>query len=136
MNAARSVQGFTKFTHALANLERTLQLPEDNEDYRNSTILAFLLAQEAAWKAFKWVLKDKAGMEVSSPKPVFQEAFSQGWLGNDDTLWLDMAEDRNLVAHTYSAQQAMEIYRRIKGYAAALRQAHTLLVKKYPDLNA
>jgi hypothetical protein len=42
-----------------------MTLPDDNEDYRNSAILAFLLAQEAAWKAIKWVLKDKIAIEVA-----------------------------------------------------------------------
>ena len=41
MSATRPVQTFAKFTHALANLERTMTLPEENEDYRNSAILAF-----------------------------------------------------------------------------------------------
>ena len=134
MNATRPAQAFTKFTNSLANLERTIKLPEDNEDYRNSAILAFLLAQEVAWKAIRWVLKDKIGIEVSGPKPVLQEAFAQGWLGTDDTVWLDMAEDRNLVAHTYSGEQAKEIYQRVKIYAGALHQAHNLLSAKYPDL--
>ncbi len=134
MNAARAGQAFAKFSYALANLERTMKLPETNEDYRNSAILAFLLAQEAAWRAIKWVLKEKMAIEIAGPKPVLQEAFVQGWLGHDDTVWLDMAEDRNLVAHTYSAEQAMEIYQRVKRYVLALRHAHTLLTEKYPDL--
>jgi len=58
----------------------------DNEDYRNSAILAFLLAQETAWKAIKWVLRDKIAIEVAGPKPVLQEAFLQGWLGSDETV--------------------------------------------------
>jgi hypothetical protein len=41
MSDTRPAQAFVKFTHALANLERTMTLPEDNEDYRNSAILAF-----------------------------------------------------------------------------------------------
>ena len=134
MKESRSSQAFAKFSHTLANLERTMTLSEDNEDYRNSAILAFLLAQEAAWKAIKWVLKEKIAIEVAGPKPVIQQAFLQGWLGNDETVWLGMAEDRNLVAHTYDAEQALEIYHRVKDYVLALRKAHDLLVEKYPDL--
>jgi hypothetical protein len=70
MRDIRSIQAFAKFTRALTNLECTMTLPEDNEDYRNSAILAFLLAQETAWKAIKWVLKDKIAIEVAGPKPV------------------------------------------------------------------
>jgi hypothetical protein len=87
MSDTRPVQAFEKFTLALADLERTMTLPEDNRDYRNSAILAFLLAQETAWKALKWLLKDKIGIEVAGPKPVIQEAFLQGWLGDDDKVW-------------------------------------------------
>ena len=65
---------------------------------------------------------------------MIQQAFLQGWLGNDETVWLGMAEDRNLVAHTYDAEQALEIYHRVKDYVLALRKAHDLLVEKYPDL--
>ncbi len=136
MSATRPIQAFAKFTQALANLERTMTLPEENEDYRNSAILAFLLAQETAWKAIKWVLKDKIAIEVAGPKPVLQEAFLQGWLGDDDTVWLSMAEDRNLVAHTYNAEQAREIYDRVKDYVVALRKAHDLLIENYPDLQS
>jgi nucleotidyltransferase substrate binding protein (TIGR01987 family) len=134
MSDTRPSQAFAKFTCALANLERTMALPEDNEDYRNSAILAFLLAQETAWKAIKWVLKDKIAIEVAGPKPVLQEAFLQAWLGNDDKVWLSMAQDRNLVAHTYNAEQVLEIYYRVKDYVVALRKAHDLLTEKYPDL--
>jgi len=134
MSEPRPVQAFAKFNHALANLERTMKLPEDNEDYRNSAILAFLLAQETAWKAIKWVLKNKIAIEVAGPKPVLQETFLQGWLGDDDTVWLGMAVDRNLVAHTYNAEQAIGIYHRVKDYVVALRKAHDLLTEKYPDL--
>ncbi len=134
MSDVRPIQAFAKFDRALANLERTMTLPEDNEDYRNSAILAFLLAQETAWKVIKWVLKDKIAIEVAGPKPVLQEAFLQGWLGNDDKVWLSMAQDRNLVAHTYNAEQALEIYYRVKDYVVALRKAHDLLTEKYPDL--
>jgi nucleotidyltransferase substrate binding protein (TIGR01987 family) len=136
MSATRPVQAFAKFTQALANLERTMTLPEENEDYRNSAILAFLLAQETAWKAIKWILKDKIAIEIAGPKPVLQQAFIQGWLGNDETVWLSMAEDRNLVAHTYNEEQAREIYQRVKDYVVVLRKTHDLLTENYPDLHS
>jgi nucleotidyltransferase substrate binding protein (TIGR01987 family) len=133
MSDDRSAQAFTNFTSALVNLERTMTLPEDNEDYRSSAMLAFLLAQEAACEAIKWVLKEKIAIEVAGPKPVIQEAFLQGWLGGDDVVWLDMLRDRNLVVHIYSDERALATYRRVKDYAVALRSAHDLLIKKYPD---
>jgi nucleotidyltransferase substrate binding protein (TIGR01987 family) len=136
MSASRSAQAFTKFTDSLARLERALALPSENEDFRNSAILTFLLAQECCWKALKWVLKDKIGIEVGGPKPVLQEAYVQGWLGEDDTPWLAMADDRNLVTHTYNAEQALSIYSRLGVYSVALRHANDTLLELYPDLQA
>ncbi|MEI7670199.1 MAG: HI0074 family nucleotidyltransferase substrate-binding subunit, partial [Pseudomonadota bacterium] len=98
----RISQAFVKFTAALKNFERTMKLPEDNEDYRNSAILSFLLTQETAWKAIKWLLKEEIAIEANGPKTVIQEAFLQGWLGTDSDIWFDMTQDRNLIAHTYN----------------------------------
>jgi nucleotidyltransferase substrate binding protein (TIGR01987 family) len=134
MSDSRVMQAWTKFAHALANLERTMTLPEDNEDCRSSAILAFLLTQEAAWKVFKLLLKEKLAIELAGPRPVFQEAFVQHWLGDDETVWSRMTVDRNLVAHTYNEEQAMVIYQRVKQYAVILRTAHDLIVKTYPDV--
>lgn len=111
-----------------------MSLPETDEDYRNSAILNFLLAQECCWKALKWVLKEKIGIDVAGPKPVLQEAYAQGWLGEDDTLWIAMADDRNLVTHTYNAAQALSIYQRVKTYMPALRRTHETLSIRFADL--
>ena len=111
-----------------------MALPEDNEAYRSAAILAFLLAQEAAWKAFKLLLKEKLAIELAGPRPVFQEAFVQRWLGDDETVWSRMTVDRNLVAHTYDEEQAVEIYQRVKQYVILLRTAHDTLMALYPDI--
>jgi nucleotidyltransferase substrate binding protein (TIGR01987 family) len=134
MNVSRATQAFAKFASALRNLERTLTLPEENEDYRNSATLSFMLAQEAAWKAFQKLLQEKIGIEAAGPKPVLQEAFLQGWLGMDDRIWIDMAMDRNLVAHICNSEQKKEIYRRVKRYAVALRLARDALTFRYAEL--
>jgi hypothetical protein len=34
----------------------------------------------------------------------------------------------------YGAEQAIEIYHRVKDYVVALRKAHDLLIEKYPGL--
>ena len=135
MKTSRSKQAFDRFSKALKNLERTLTLPEDNEDYRNSTILAFVLAEETFWKALKWILKEEVGINTTGPKPALQEAYQQKWLGEDDKLWLGMVDDRNNVAHTYNEDLAKKIYNNIKTYAPEMRQTHNLLVESYSSLS-
>ena len=130
----RISQAFVKFTAALKNFERTMKLPEDNEDYRNSAILSFLLTQETAWKAIKWLLKEEIAIEANGPKTVIQEAFLQGWLGTDSDIWFDMTQDRNLIAHTYNAEDAKEIYQKMKNYIVALRDLNNFLTNKYQYL--
>ena len=134
MHTKRSSQAFDRFDKALANLERTLTLPEGNEDYRNSTILAFLLAEETVWKALKWILKEEVGIDISGPKPVLKEAYQQEWLGEDDKLWLGMVDDRNNVSHTYNEETAKAIYQNIKTYALAMRYTHGILSALYKNL--
>lgn len=130
----RPAKAFRNFRKALSNLERALNLPEENEDYRNSAILSFVLAYEQCWKTLKWVLKEYIGIEEQGPKPVIQAAYQQGLLTEEDTLWIDMANDRNLVAHTYDEERAKEIYTHIKCYAKAMRAAHDTLLRLYPAL--
>ncbi|MEM0950528.1 MAG: HI0074 family nucleotidyltransferase substrate-binding subunit [Cyanobacteria bacterium P01_H01_bin.74] len=135
MSEIRAAKAFQNFSKTLKNLERTLKLPEDNEDYRNSALLSFVLACEQCWKLLKWVLKEYIAIEARGPKPSIQEAYLQGWLSETDETWLDMADDRNLLSHTYDESQALEIYRRVKNdYAVNMRKLHTLLKEKYPKL--
>ena len=82
----------------------------------------------------KWTLREKLLIETKAPKPTLQEAYAQEWLGANDEVWLNMAEDRNLVVHTYSEEQAQEIYEHIKLYAVTMRQTHDILAKMYPEL--
>ncbi|MEM6602956.1 MAG: HI0074 family nucleotidyltransferase substrate-binding subunit [Pseudomonadota bacterium] len=130
----RSIKAFRNFSKALHNLERTMALPSDNEDYRNSAILSFVIAYEQFWKTLKWILKEYIALDINGPKPILQAAYAQGWLGNKDKLWLNMANDRNLVAHTYDEERAREIYEHVKQYAVSMRDCHKKLSELYPDL--
>lgn len=133
MSATRSQQAFDNFSKALSRLEDALHM-QPTEDTRDIAILRFMFTYETAWKAFKWVLQEKLLINEKAPRPILQEAYGQGWLGDDDTVWLNMAEDRNLVVHTYNEEQAQEIFEHIQQYATIIRMPHDLLLAKYPDL--
>lgn len=56
----------------------------------------------------------------NSPKAVLREAFSAGLI-NDDEVWLEMLNDRNITAHIYSENLSIEICNNIKSkYLAVL----------------
>ena len=57
--------------------------------------------------------------EIRSPKAALKEAKTQGWI-REEKIWLEMLEARNRMAHVYSAEQAMEVYGKLPGFATAL----------------
>lgn len=135
MNEQRTRQAIRKFCDALANLETEITTSTADRKSRNSVLLSFVLLFETVWKALKGLLILQEGVEASSPKEVLRQAFQVDWLGSSDATWLDMADDRNLVAHTYSEEQAITIYERVvQRYAPALRALHEVLKAKAPRL--
>jgi len=51
------------------------------------------------WKTLKDLLTYK-GIDALLPREVLRQAFASGLL-QDGQLWIDMLEQRNLMAHTY-----------------------------------
>ena len=73
---------------------------------------------ELCWKLLKRSLLFQ-GIDATSPRDVFKEAFRQGWLSEGDNFWAKMIEDRNLTSHTYNEERALEIYSRFASYREA-----------------
>lgn len=134
MNEQRMKQAIQCFRDALCNLEEEIATYENTKKSRNSALLTFILAFEAFWKALKILLYQREGIDVASPKGVLQNAFQQGWLGQNDTIWMDMSDDRNLISHTYSEDRAIQIYAQVEHYAVAMRATCDFLKEKHPTL--
>ena len=83
---------------------------------------------EMSWKAIKRTLS-YIGIESTSPRSCFKDAFQQGWL-QDEMLWLDMIEMRNLTSHTYDETQTRQLLDKIDDYLIAFNQLYILLEKK------
>jgi nucleotidyltransferase substrate binding protein (TIGR01987 family) len=66
---------------------------------------------ELFWKALKVFLAQE-GMDARTPKDCLREAFRLGWLENE-SVYLDMLEDRNKTSHIDAKSTAEEILRRI-----------------------
>ncbi len=84
---------------------------------RDASIQRFEYSFEIFWKLLKEYLKEKEGIICASPKSYFREAFKVELLTEEETIKaLEMTDDRNLTAHTYHEEVAMEIYQKIRDY--------------------
>ena len=70
-----------------------------------------------SWKALKRYL-DFLGIDVKSPRDVFKESYSMRII-DDENIWLDMIEQRNLSSHVYDEYQIREILDKIDDYKEA-----------------
>lgn len=82
--------------------------------YRDALIKRFELAYDVSWKYLKLVLKKRHGIEVASPRTVFQECHNQGILNREEAdIFMNMIHDRNELVHTYDESVAERISRHI-----------------------
>ncbi|MDY3618790.1 type VII toxin-antitoxin system MntA family adenylyltransferase antitoxin [Agathobaculum sp.] len=84
-----------------------------SDTMRDGVIQRFEFTTELAWKACRENLLAMGYAEVNGPKPVMREAFAHG-LVEDETVWIDILNDRNLTSHVYKEQTANEIFERIR----------------------
>ncbi|MBL4652734.1 MAG: nucleotidyltransferase substrate binding protein [Flavobacteriales bacterium] len=91
----------TKFEFALSALAKDKQ----NELYQMALIQTFEFTFELAWKTIKDYLKYGGVEEANLPREVIKHAFNLKIIENGQA-WIDMLEDRNLMAHTYDDSRA------------------------------
>jgi nucleotidyltransferase substrate binding protein (TIGR01987 family) len=83
-------------------------------------IKAYEFSFELGWKTLKDLLAYE-GIDAPLPRQVIREAFAAGLLP-DGQVWIDMLEQRNLMAHTYDLKRAQRALVLIRGtFAPALR---------------
>jgi len=102
------------FKKAVERLSEGLSELEGNKSsvVRDGVIQRFEFTTELAWKATREYLMDQGFVDINSPKAVMKEAFSFGLI-SDDTIWIQILNDRNLTSHIYKEELADEICSRI-----------------------
>lgn len=83
-----------------------------SDTMRDGVIQRFEFTTELAWKACREYLMEMGYAEVNGPKPVMREAFAHGLI-DDETVWINILNDRNLTSHMYKEQTANEIFEHI-----------------------
>lgn len=102
----------------------------NNHLYQIALIGAFQFTFELCWKTMKDYLAYN-GIQVSLPREVIKQAFHHGLIP-DGQVWIDMLEERNLMAHVYQEPAALEAKKSIcDRYAPAIDlMYHYLLERK------
>ena len=112
---------------ALARLREAVEQPAATLKDRESRVVRFGFTYELTWKTLQKALAAE-GIVANSPRAAFRAAFKQGWI-EDEQGWLDMIEDRNLLAHTYDEDRALEISERVPRYFHLLESAYSRVTK-------
>ncbi len=99
----------SKLSDALEQLEEAIKDPIDSHHLAiDGTIQRFEFTFEFLWKWLKLIISGK-GIEVNFPKDVLKKAYKTKMI-EDESIWLQMLNDRNLTSHTYNSDLAISIY--------------------------
>ncbi len=119
---------FKDFKHALNNLKNGLNQAQDDLDI-DGVIKRFEICYELAWKLIKEYLEG-VGIVCKNPRYCFKEAFSNALIDNE-LVWMNMIEDRNMLVHIYTAKGTRKIFKAIKSrYLGSLTHLHQILNKE------
>jgi len=94
---------------------------QKDEFVRDSAILRFELCFELFWKILRQFALTK-GVVVNSPKDSVRSAFRLGAI-EEDAIYLEMIETRNLLVHTYEMDYAEKIYVLLPEYLQSMNTA-------------
>ena len=128
-------QRFDNLQRAYQRLRWALEIHQqdpDNDLIRMAVIKAYEFTFELSWKTLKDFLAYN-GIDAKLPREVLKQAFATG-LVIDGQLWIDMLEERNLMAHTYDDARARIAVDQIQErYLGGLQQLHDMLATKLQE---
>lgn len=114
---------------AFAALERLLKTPVTEPRDLSGIVKDFEIVYELSWKTLKKFLESE-GHSPRSAREAFLLAFQLGYL-EDDRVWVEMIEDRNLTGHTYNQPFAASLVKRIREkYLPALAGLRNTIVSE------
>jgi nucleotidyltransferase substrate binding protein (TIGR01987 family) len=106
-------QRFVNFEKAFFQLSKGVEKQSDLDDIgKEGLIQRFEYTLELAWKTLKDLLESER-IIVKSPAETIKHAFRMGIIDNGE-LWIQMLDDRNLMAHTYDELNFNSALRNIK----------------------
>ena len=107
---------YDNFCKAFSNLKEGSLLEEPYTIVEQTGIVGlFEICFEQSWKLMKEILEEHGRFEerIGSPRAIIKIAYQCGMI-NDCEGWLKLLESRNILAHTYSDEQAIYVIRKLK----------------------
>lgn len=102
-------QRFNNYCRSYSQLNNAVKAHSeqpDNELIQMALVKAFEMTFELAWKTMKDYLRYN-GIDVKLPREVIKQAFAND-IVVDGQIWIDMLENRNVMAHVYDEARARE----------------------------
>jgi nucleotidyltransferase substrate binding protein (TIGR01987 family) len=129
----RAEDGLYNFSNALdrfiSSIEREDEIKNEGfgDIYLDLTVKRFEFTYEMSWRALKRYL-DFVGMDVKNPRATFKEAYLQEII-DEENIWLDMIEQRNLSSHIYDEYEISDIVNKVEFYKNAFIKLRNRLKK-------
>jgi len=130
----RCEDGIYNFRRALVRFREALERKEALERegfgdiFLDLAVKRFEFTFEMSWKAIKRCL-DFLGIEAKYPRACFKEAYALGLLKNE-SVWLEMIEQRNLTSHVYNQDEVKGILIRLDEYCLNFEELIARLEEK------
>ncbi|MDP3877170.1 MAG: HI0074 family nucleotidyltransferase substrate-binding subunit [Methylobacter sp.] len=132
MNDIRWKQRFENLQAAYQLLQEAIAAHKDmpeNHLIEMALIKSFEMTFELSWKTLKDYLAFN-GIDVKFPREIIKQAFATDIIV-DGQLWIDMLEERNLMAHVYNHASALKATESICAhYQLGLAQLHHYLLDR------
>jgi nucleotidyltransferase substrate binding protein (TIGR01987 family) len=129
-----SMRKYENFCKALSKLEVGLKLEEPYTIVEQTGIVGlFEICFEQSWKVMKALLEEHGRTEdrIGSPKAIIKIAYQCGMVSNCEG-WLNLLEARNILAHTYSDEQALNVIENLKlEYVELFRELKSELEERW-----
>lgn len=122
-------QRFENLSKAYRQLENNLKITSPNDAEKQGIIKSFEFTFELSWKTLKDYLNAE-GIVANSPREVIKQSFHIELIKDGDA-WIDMLDQRNLMAHTYDEARAEKALKLIsQNYFIAIKDLITFFEKK------
>ena len=128
---------YDNFSKALKNLKECLKVEEPYSVVEQTGIVGlFQICFEQSWKLMKEVLENhgRFAVRTGSLREIIKIAYQCDMIKNQKA-WLEILESRNILAHTYSDEQSLNVIKSIKSdYISVFEELKNELDKRWIDI--
>lgn len=122
LKLGKAENALARFAEILAKYEAA-----PSTEFRDASIKRFEFAFETFWKAIRALL-EKEGKESNSPRQAFTGAYQLYWIENQQ-IWIDMIDDRNICVHVYDEAQVDKIFSHFPTYLTEMQKVFDTVSK-------